>query len=237
MTDEIQGQQMSEEVIHAVIQRVQDKLYDEIDETDLHSDAPNTLREYTINDKALLKATIGDISSDFEKFVGGQMDRIELMESTTDKAANYIYTVVEKTVTGLATAEFGVLAPKIGALAGYVAGGLFRDAAAPFINAAKRAKFVRERYETLHGFYEQAIITMQQQRQTFEFETTALFERRQVLIEECFQELDSALTNSDVDKASNALNKISNEFGRELTFKAKKDFDEFILNSDDDLVL
>ena len=237
MTDEIQGQQMSDEVIHAVIQRVQDKLYDEIDKTDLHSHELNTLSKYAISDKALLKTTIGDISSDFEKFVDGQMDRIELMESVTDKAADYISIVVEKNVTGLATAEFGVLAPKIGALAGYVAGGLFRDAVAPFINAAKRAKFARERYEKLHGFYEQSIINMQQQRQIFEAETSALFERRQALIEECFQELDSALISNDVDKASTALNKISNEFGRDLTFKTKKDFDEFILNSDDDLIL
>ena len=184
----------------------------------------------------MLKSTLGDIGDDVEIFLKGGIDRVELYERIVDKAGDFIPGTIEKIATTV-SAEFGPLASAVGKLAGYIAGSLFREAVAPFLNAVRRAKYARERYEQLHGFYEEAIAQMQSQRQLFERETAALFQRRQQLIDDSFAKLDAALSISDVNRASDALNSIAKEFGEELKFKNVDEFNASILNSDEELIL
>ena len=179
----------------------------------------------------MLKETLGAAGRDIEKFLGGQMDRADLMVSLADKAENYI----EDTFTKMATvyaAEFGPLAPEIGKLGGYIAANMFREFVSPFVNAAVEAKRARKEYEELHEIIEASIQQMRLQREQFEKATAELFARRQNLIDNSFQELDAA---GDVNQKSAALNKIAGEFngGKGLTVKTLDEFEEFMNNDEE----
>ena len=163
-----QGKEMADNAIQAVSKKVQEKFIDNIEDEALKEAATGTLKKLSNVDgligvfnsiqgnSGLLHQTYGEIGRDIEKFIGGKMTRADLMESMADKAEKYISYTVEKMATTLA-AEYGELAPVIGKMAGYIAGTLFRETVAPFINAARRAQMAREKYEQLHGLYEEAI--------------------------------------------------------------------------------
>lgn len=172
----------------------------------------------------LLKETLGE-----------QMDRADLMVSLANRAEKYIEDIFTKMTTAVA-AEFGSLAGEIGKMGGYIAASLFREAVAPFINAAQRAKMARQKYFELHEIYENAIKQMQIQRENFEWATAELFAHRKDLIDKCFVALDATV---DVEESSKIFDGISKEFtgGKGLKFKSQDEFDDFILNSDEELIL
>ena len=178
----------------------------------------------------LLHQTYGEIGRDIEKFIGGKMTRADLMESMADKAEKYISDTVEKMATTLAV-EYGELAPVIGKMAGYIAGTLFRETVAPFINAARRAQMAREKYEQLHGLYEEAIAQAKLQRQKFIEAVTEIFEQQEHLISESLDNLESALSLNDHERATKALNNLAEGIGgQELSVKSFDDFRRRVRN-------
>ena len=244
----VQGKAMADKAIKSVSKKVQKEFLNKIEDKALREAASGTLKKISSVDdlinafesvkdgSILFKDTLGEMGTDVSKFLKGEMDRVDLMESMANRADKYISDIVGKMATA-AAAEFGTLAPAIGEMAGYIASKMFREAVAPFLNAAIRAKYAKQRYEQLHGFYEEAIEQMQQQLELFEHETAELFNRRQDLIDDCIAKLDAAMTVNDVNKASEALNSLAKEFGEELQFKNSDEFKDFILNSDEELVL
>ena len=241
-TDEVvddikgQGKSMADKAIQSVSNRVQKEFVNKIGDKALREAASGTLKKISSVDglinafesvkdgSILFKDTLGEMGTDVSKFLKGEMDRVDLMESMANRADKYISNIVGKMATA-AAAEFGTLAPAIGEMAGYIASKMFREAVAPFLNAAIRAKYAKQRYEQLHGFYEEAIAQMQQQRQKFIRETAAKFEQQQRLVDECFNKLDEALSVNDVNGASAALNGIAQGIGgQELQFKTFDDF-------------
>ena len=239
-----------DEQIQNVADKVQKKFIDNIGDDILRNASTKTLKKVASVDgligafrsiqgnAGLLKETLGEAGRDIEKFLGGQMDRADLMVSLANRAEKYISDTFTKMVT-VAAAEFGPLATKIGEFGGYIAANLFREAVAPFINAAQRAKMAREKYFALHEIYENAIKQMQLQREKFERATSELFAHRKDLIDKCFVELDAAISVDDVNKASRSFEGMSKEFtgGKGLKFKSQDEFDDFILNSDEELIL
>lgn len=251
LADEVKGEvkQQVDKAIQSVANTVQEKFLNKIGDKFLRDASTKTLGKLASFDgimgafnsiqgnAGLLKETLGEAGRDIEKFLGGEIDRADLMVSLADKAERYI----EDTFTKIATvyaAEFGPLAPEIGKLGGYIAASIFRDAVSPFINAALEAKRARREYEELHEIVEASIEQMRLQREQFERATSELFARRQDLIDDSFQNLDSALSNKDVNQASSALNNIAKEFngGKGLTLKTQKEFDDW-MESDEEFVL
>lgn len=131
--------------------------------------------------------------------------------------------------------ETGAAAPVIGYIAGYVAGNLIREAVAPFVNAARKAKWAKERYEKIYELSDQAVRQMQEQRFLFEQETAKLFNNRQKLIDESIFALDQAVKTKDANVASAALDKISREFGNGNKLVTFEEFDDFIMNGKEEL--
>lgn len=251
--EEIKGEVKSKvnEQIQKVADKVQKKFVDKIGDDILRDASTKTLKKVASVDgligafrsiqgnAGLLKETLGEAGRDIEKFLGGQMDRADLMVSLANRAEKYISDTFTKMVTAVAAAEFGPLATKIGEFGGYIAANLFREAVAPFINAAQRAKMAREKYFELHEIYENAIKQMQIQRENFERATAELFAHRKDLIDKCFAELDAAISVENVNKASRAFDTMSKEFtgGKGLKFQSQDEFDDFILNSNEELIL
>ena len=245
LADEVKGEvkQQVDKAIQYVANTVQKKFIEKIGDTTLRNASTQVLGKLSSFDgivgafnsiqgnAGLLKETLGAAGRDIEKFLGGQMDRVDLMVSLADKAENYI----EDTFTKMATvyaAEFGPLAPEIGKLGGYIAASMFREFVSPFVNAAVEAKRARKEYEELHEIIEASIQQMRLQREQFEKATSELFARRQKLIDDSFQELDSA---GDVNQKSSALNNIAKEFsgGKGLTFQTLDEFEEFMNNDEE----
>ena len=237
-----QGKEMADNAIQAVSKKVQEKFIDNIEDEALKQAASGTLKKLSSVDgligafnsiqgnSGLLHQTYGEIGRDIEKFIGGKMTRADLMASMANKAEVYISATVEKMATTLA-AEYGSLAPAIGKLAGHIAGTLFREAVAPFINAARRAQMAREKYEQLHGLYEEAIAKAKLQRQKFIEAVTEIFERQEQLISESLNKLEAALGINDHVKATEALNTIAEGIGgQELSVKSYDDFRRRIRN-------
>ena len=231
-----QGREMADSAIQAVSKKVQKKFIDKIEDEALKEAATGTLKKISNVDgligafnsvqgnSGLLHQTYGEIGRDIEKFIGGQMTRADLMESMADKAEKYISDTVAKMATALA-AEYGALAPVIGEMAGYIASNLFRETVAPFLNAARRAQMAREKYEQLHGLYEEAIAQAKLQRQRFIEIVTEVFEQHEQIINESLGKLDAALNINDHVQATEALNNIASGIGgRELEVKSFDDF-------------
>lgn len=231
-----QGKEIADKAIQAVSEKVQKKFIDNIEDEALKQAASGTLKKLSSVDgligafnsiqgnSGLLNQTYGEIGRDIEKFIGGKMTRADLMESMADKAEKYISVTVEKMAT-TAAAEFGSLAPAIGNIAGHIASKIFREAVAPFINAARRAQMAREKYEQLHGLYEEAIAQAKMQRQEFIKAVSEIFEQQEQLIAESLDKLDVALSINDNQKATEALNNIAAGIGgQELEVKSFDDF-------------
>lgn len=236
------GKTIADKAIQNVSKKVQEKFINQIEDEALKQAASGTLKKLSSVDgligafnsiqgnSGLLHQTCGEIGRDIEKFIGGKLTRADLMESMAKQAEIYISEVVEKMATG-AAAEFGNLAPVIGKLAGHIAGTLFREAVAPFINAARRAQMAREKYEQLHGLYEEAIAQAKIQRQKFIEAVSAIFEHQEQLIAESLDKLDAALSLNNHQEATVALNNIAIGIGgQELEVKSFDDFRDRIKN-------
>ena len=238
-----QGKEMADNAIQSVSEKVQKKFIDQIEDETLKQAATGTLKKLSSvegligafnsiqGNSGLLHQTYGEIGRDIEKFIGGQMTRADLMESMADKAEKYISETVEKMATATAVTEFGALAPVIGEMAGNIAGNLFREAVAPFINAARRAQMAREKYEQLHGLYEAAIAQAKLQRRKFIEAVTKIFGQQEQLISESLDNLESALSLNDHERTTKALNNLAEGIGgQELPVKSFGDFRNRVRN-------
>ena len=244
LADEVKGEvkQQVDKAIQSVANTVQQKFIEKIDDTTLRNASTQVLGKLSSfngimgafnsikGNSGLLKKNLGDMGRDIEKFISGQMDRADLMQSMADKAENYISDTVGKIATGLAS-EFGPLAPVIGELAANIAGEMFRNVVAPFLNAAKKAKMAREKYFALHELYEEAIAQMESRRQNFIEKMTEIFGQQEQLIEKSLDELEKALGVNNPEKVTAALNDIASGIGgQELPVKSFDDFKNKIKN-------
>ena len=229
-----------DEKIKSVADKVQKKFVNKIGDELLRDASTKTLGKLASvdglvgafklakGDSGLLHQTYGEIGRDIEKFIGGKITRADLMESLADKAENYISKKVNQVVTIVAS-EFGPLAPVIGEMAAEIACGFFRDAVAPFINAARRAQMAREKYEQLHELYEESIRQMEIQRQKFIEKMKETFEMQENLIEKSLSDLNNAFGVNDSESVTAALNNIASGIGgQELDVKSFDDFKDRI---------
>ena len=230
-----QAIKIGNDFLKSATQNIQKELVSRIENKSLKKLANKGLKKISNLDGVMdLAQDAKEIGGYIEKFLDGEIDRADLMQNISDKAANSVSVAVEKVATVLAF-ETGAAAPVIGYIAGYVAGNLIREAVAPFINAARKAKWAKERYKKIHELSEQAVRQMQEQRFLFEQETAKLFNNRQKLIDESFFALDQAVKTKDANVASAALDKISREFGNGNKLVTFEEFDDFIMNGKEEL--
>lgn len=236
---ETQGRAMADDALHAISKKIEKGIVKKIGDKEIKKVVSGGLAKMSsVDDLMEVSGAVGDVREYVEKFMNGELTRAEVVENIAEKTETLISAITEKLATGIAAAEgAGNLAPAIGSAAGYAAAKAFHEAVAPILNAAKRAKEAKERYEFLHGMYEESIRQMCESRDKFEQETATIFANRQDMVDKCFTQIDIAVKSRNVDEVSAALNQIAMEFGSELTFKTLDEFDDFVLNSDKELIL
>lgn len=226
-----QAEELGNKMLKSVSKTVEKEIVKQIEDKTLKGIAKKGLKKIGNIDGLM---NLKDVGSDFMQYLDGKIDGVDLVQRVTDKTADAVSTAVEKFVTVLA-AETGTAAPVIGYMAGYIAGNLIRGAVAPFLNAARNKKWAKERYEKVHAMSEAAIEQMQEQRRLFEEETAKLLGKRKEVIDNSFNALNQAIVANDVNAASNALNQISKEFGKENKLSTFEEFDDFIMNGEGEL--
>ena len=227
---EEKAKKIGDDILKNVTQKASKEIVSRIEDKTIKSITKKGLKQLSSVDGVV------EVGKCIAKFLDGDLDRAELMQTVTDKAADYVTLIAEKIATGMAVGVgAGPAAPVIGYLAGYVAGNLLRQAAAPFINAARKAKWAKERYEQVHALSEQSIKQMQEQRHMFEQETARLFGKRQKLIDESIMAIDAAMESRDVDTIAAALDRISHEFGGCNKLSTFEEFDDFMLNGEEEI--
>ena len=232
------SKEIANNVLKTTTKKLQKEIVAQIGDKTLKKYASKGLKKISSLDGIV--DTIQDVKAITEcvgAFLDGRIDRTEFMQNITDKAANAVSEGIEKIATVLAV-EFGAgpLAPIVGQTAGYVAGCVIRKAVAPFINAARRAKAAKEHYELIHELSQQSIIQMREQRRLFEQEVEKMLSCRQDMIEKNLSQITNAIVHNDANKAASALNNISKEFGGNNKLSTFEEFDDFVLNSDEEIV-
>ena len=223
---ETQGRDIADEALQTISKKIKKGIVKKITNKEIKKAVTGGLTKISSVDGLVeVSGAVGDVREYVQKFLNGELTRAEVVENIAEKTENLVATIAETIATGIAAAEgAGNLAPTIGAASGYAAAKVFHEAVAPILNAAKRAKEARERYEFLHGMYEESIRQMQESREKFEHETEVLFSNRQDLVNKCFAQMDAAVQSRDANEASIALNQLATEFGGELKFKTKEEF-------------
>lgn len=185
---------------------------------------------------------IAKMTSSIKKYIKGEIPRSEFFESMINESAEIVSKIVQNFTSGTVYAtSFLIGAPlpervteAIGLLAGTIAGKIFCVAFQPCVSFARK-KEMMTRYNELHEFYQEMMIHLRGQREHFRQEVSFLFQQRQELAEMVFEMLEES---KDVDEISKALNNLAvNVSGRGLRFGTYNEFEDFILNSNEELVL
>ena len=200
-----------------------------------------TENSITSNNVWLVEKVV-NIGADIKNFVAGKIPKSAFIESMANNVSGFVSKIV-KGITiftaGLMGTPFGISfewMDWLGTVAGAVASKVFCAVFDPLVKHFRKQEAKKE-FEFLHNFYEASIIEMQNQREIFEIATAKLFENRQNLIDSCLKKLDDSFNSKDADELSKSLEKIVESFGGELKFKNLDEFDNFMLNSDDELIL
>ncbi len=245
-----QGIEIADQTIKAVSTKVQSK-FSSGDLSNIDKISPDV---DNFSDKDILDVTEDSITSnnvwlvdkavsiygDVKKFVSGDIQKSAFIESMVNHVSGFVSKAV-KGVTILAAGVTGAglsleYIEGIGYAAGAIASKVFCAIFDPLVKHFRKQEAKKE-FEFLHSFYEALIVEMQNQREMFERTTTELFENRQNLIDSCLKKLDDSFNSKDADELSKSLEKIANSFGGELKFKNFAEFDNFMLNSDEELIL
>ena len=134
-----EGKQMADKAIQSVSERITNEFIEKIEDKELRAAVAGTMTKMDSADELisafkaiggnseLLHQSVHEINQNIEKFVKGEISRVDLMVSMADTAEFYITDTIEKMAT-VSAVEYGSLAPAIGKMSGYVAGSLFKEA-------------------------------------------------------------------------------------------------------------
>ena len=189
-----------------------------------------TVLDQIANSKTLtgVAGAVYDISKTFGKLLNGEISKTEFLRELGEKGTGAVVSSVYATFgtmigTGIGGPLGGAIGGSIGSAVGYFANSLLYGSV---LKAFEDAEIARKRYETMHVFYEYYITEMERQRQEFERKVAQFLSNRQRVIGSSLNQFEFALENRDFDSMSAALNDIAQEFGGELQFKTRKEFND-----------
>lgn len=130
--------------------------------------------------------------------------------------------IVSGVFATLGTAVAGPVGTAIGSAVGYFATNLFYGSV---MQAFEEAEISRKRYEMIHAFCEESIIEMEIQRLEFERNVAQFLSDRQQVIDRGLKDFEASMQMNDMTGVSVTLNEIAMEFGVELQFKNRAEFD------------
>lgn len=172
-----------------------------------------------------------DIGKSFKRWLDGEIDGTQFLWEAGEKGTAVIVSGVFATLgAGIA----GQIGAAVGSAAGYFATHLLYGSV---MQAFEEAELSRKRYEVVRAFCEESIREMEIQRQEFENNVAQFLSHRQAVIDNSLNAFEAAMRNNDMTGVSSALNGIAREFGGELQFKNRAEFDKFMLDKNSVFVL
>ena len=172
-----------------------------------------------------------DIGKSLKSWIDGEISGTELLREIGQKGTGVIVSGVFAT---LGTAVAGPIGTAIGSAVGYFATNLLYGSV---MQSFEEAELSRKRYEAIHAFCEESIREMEIQRQEFERNVAQFLSERQAVIDDSLNNFEAAMRKNDMTAVSAALNEIAMEFGGQLQFKNRDEFDKFMLDKDSVFVL
>lgn len=172
-----------------------------------------------------------DVGKSLKRWLDGEITGTEFLREVGQKGTGVIVSGVFAT---LGTAVAGPIGTAIGSAVGYFATNLLYGSV---MQAFEEAELSRQRYEAIHAFCEESIREMEIQRQEFERNVAQFLSERQEVIDRSLNDFEASMQINDMTGVSAALNEIAMEFGGELQFKNRDEFDKFMLDDDSDFIL
>ena len=172
-----------------------------------------------------------DVGKSLKRWLDGEISGTEFLREVGQKGTGVI---VSGVFAILGTAVAGTIGTAIGSAVGYFATNLLFGSV---MQAFEEAELSRKRYEAIHAFCEESIREMEIQRLEFERNVAQFLSNRQQVIDRSLKDFEASMQMNDMTGVSAALNEIAMEFGGELQFKNRAEFDEFMLDKDSDFVL
>lgn len=156
-------------------------------------------------------------------------------EQATEQIGQNGFSTMSGIYTGASAGMiFGPVGAAIGSISGYIiASSLFQSS----ISILNEAKLAKEESERIRAICEESLIQMQLARKELDGIIDKHISKRAKVFDECFNNIESAITSWDADLMADGLAVISETFGKSLPFKNFDEFDELMLDDDKEFVL
>ena len=178
-----------------------------------------------------IAASVIDVGASVYSFAKGEITADELIEKAGQTGASTTYSMYAGAAGG---AIFGPVGAVVGSMAGYlVAASIYQSATAIFKQACL-AEAEARRVIAMCAASCQALV---EQRSEFERLFDANFQTRCAEFEACFTAIDTGLAADQPEITTQALADFAVLFGQQLKFETFEEFDEFMIDSEQPLIL
>ena len=184
-----------------------------------------------LNTSVAIAAGAIDIGVSIYSFAKGEITSEELIERIGQTGTCTTYSLYVGAAGGAVLGSVGAV---VGSMAGYlIAASVYQSATAIFKDA-RLAETEAERVITLCN---EACKAMEEQRREFQHSFGINFQARCAEFDACFAAIEVGFANSDYDATTKSLSSFASLFGKRLQFATFKEFDRFMLDLDEPLIL
>ena len=178
-----------------------------------------------------IAAGVIDFGALVYSFAKGEITADELTERVGQTGICTTYSLYTGTAAG---AILGPVGAVMGSMAGYIiAASIYQSATAIF----KKARLAEAEAERIIAICDEACQTMKEQREEFKKSFKVDFQARCAELDACFTAIDKGLASENYDSVVRSLGDFAFIFGKKLQFETFEAFDNFMMNSDQPLIL
>ncbi len=176
-------------------------------------------------------AGVIDIGASVYSFAKGEITSEELIERIGQTGTCTTYSLYVGAAGG---AVLGPVGAVVGSMAGYfIAASIYQSATAIF----KEARLAEAEAERVIAMCDVACQIMKEQRAEFELLFEFNFRSRCVEFDACFTAMDAGLASNNYEIVTQSLGDFAALFGEKLQFETFEEFDDFMMKSNQYLIL
>lgn len=176
-------------------------------------------------------AGVIDIGASVYSFTKGEITSEELIERMGQTGTCTAYSIYVGAAGG---AVLGPVGAVVGSMAGYlIAASIYQSATAIF----KEAHLAEAEAERVIAMCDMACKIMQEQRTEFERLFKVNFQIRCAEFDTCLTAINAGLASNNYEIITQSLSNFATLFGQKLQFETFEEFDDFMMNSDEPLIL
>ena len=178
-----------------------------------------------------IAAGVIDIGASVYSFAKGEITASELTEKVGQTGTCTTYSLHTGAAAGVMLGPVGAV---MGSMAGYIiAASIYQSATAIF----KEARLAEGEAERIIAICDAACQTMKEQREEFKKSFKVELQTRCAEFEAYFTAIDKGLASANYDSVIRSLGDFAFLFGKQLQFETFEEFDDFMMNSDQPLIL